>query len=85
MAPNVVTFSSLIDACASHDDIKNAEETSEKMRSAGELPDVVMFNSLIGGGGGAKHGDIKKAEEIFEKTRSAGELPGVCHTRQVDW
>ncbi len=55
----------------------------EKMKSAGEHPDVVTFNSLSGGAF-TKQGDIKNAEEIFEKTTSAGKFPDVVGVQQLD-
>ncbi len=44
------------------------------MKSAGELPDVVQFYSLFGGGC-TKQGDIQNAEEVFKQRRSEAELP----------
>ncbi len=44
------------------------------MRPADELPDVLTFNSLSGGGC-EKQDEVKKAEDVFEKMKSASELP----------
>ncbi len=66
-----MTFNSL--------DVKKAEEAFEKMKSASELPDLVSFSSLLGGGR-AQHGETKKAEEICEEMSSADELPDVLRS-----
>ncbi len=42
------------------------------MRSAGELPDVAKFPSVVGGGC-TQHGETKNAEEICEKIKTADE------------
>jgi pentatricopeptide repeat protein len=70
----------VVDNRAQHGDIEKAEENFERLRSAGEFPDLVTFNSLsdgcakhgdVGGqgasdrGDGPKYGDINAAEEIF--------------------
>ncbi len=74
--PDVVKFNSLIGT--QHGDTKKAEEICKNMKLAGDLPNVVTFSSLCGGGG-TKHGATKKAEKISEKMRSAGKLPdAVC-------
>jgi hypothetical protein len=44
------------------------------MRSAGELPNEVTFNSSIGKGC-AEQGHAEKAVEAFEKMKPASELP----------
>ncbi len=66
----------MIDVCAEHGDVEKAAEIFVKMRSAGELPDVVTFSSLLNDR--AKQGDIKKVEEIFEWRRAGGMLPNVA-------
>ena len=68
--PNGVTFSSLMDR-VTFSSLKvacEAEETFDRTRSPGEVPDLVTFNNLIAAC--IMAGDVKLAEEIFE--RSAG-------------
>jgi pentatricopeptide repeat protein len=43
------------------------------MKSASELPDVVMFSNLLHDF--AKQGDTKKVEEAFDSMRAAGMVP----------
>ena len=44
------------------------------MRLANELPDMVTFNSL-NGGGCAKQGAVEKADDVCKQIKSASELP----------
>jgi Pentatricopeptide repeat domain len=69
IAPNVVSFSSLIAAAP---DYKTAREVLGEMTAAGIAPDVVSFSSLI-----AAAPDYKTAREVLGEMTAAGIAPDV--------
>merc|ERR1719359_252468 len=73
VTPNVVTFNSVINACAQCGDVDRAESWFRRMLAKEVTPSVETFNSLINAC--AKAGDALRAEEWFEEISSHGLEP----------
>jgi pentatricopeptide repeat protein len=73
--PNVVTYTSMIDAYTKDGDVAKAIKTFESMIGAKIDPTVFTYTSMINAY--AKNGDMSKAKEMFDLMISAGISPDV--------
>ena len=62
--PDVITYSSLIHACAKSSQVERAFQLVDKMQQQGVKPDVIMCNSLIQACSNSSQ--VKKAFQLLE-------------------
>merc|ERR1719443_166192 len=68
--PNVVSFSSMIDACARVGDLARAEHWHGKMQEWGVQPNVYIYSALINAC--AKNSDVEGAYRWLERAEGSG-------------
>ncbi|CAN0899273.1 Putative pentatricopeptide repeat-containing protein At1g02420 [Linum grandiflorum] len=76
VAPDVVSYNSLIDVYCKGGELKKAYEMVEKMRDEDIPPDVITYTSIIGGLGLA--GQPDKARNVLKEMKEYGCYPDVA-------
>jgi len=69
---NVITFNTMIDACARCGCMDRAPQLLESMRKEGVEPDLVTYSSLVKGYSLA--GDVRRGFKVFEEMKSSGKV-----------
>ncbi|CAI5966610.1 unnamed protein product [Closterium sp. NIES-65] len=75
VAPNIVTFNTIINACGKAGRAPDAEATLHAMERTGMPPDGITFTALVDAYG--RTGDVERAEEAFQRMLQAGISPDV--------
>merc|ERR1719321_1364432 len=69
---NVITFNTMIDACARCGCMDRVPHLLESMRKEGVEPDLVTYSSLVKGYSLA--GDVRRGFKVFEEMKSSGKV-----------
>merc|ERR1712008_236879 len=72
---DVVTYNSLINACAKKGSVEKAEKLLKELEDKGLKANVVTYTSLINAC--AKAGNVEKAEKFFEELEDKGFKPNL--------
>ena len=72
-AANVISYNSLITACAKGVETKEALDAFKSMQAEGEVPDIISYNSLITAC--AKGVKAQEALDAFQSMQAAWEEP----------
>merc|ERR1719262_984412 len=69
---NVITYNTMIDACARCWSMDHVPKLLESMRKEGVEPDLVTYSSLVKGYSLA--GDVRRGFQVFEEMKSSGKV-----------
>jgi pentatricopeptide repeat protein len=81
-APNIRTFTCLIDGLMKKKDLEQALSMFDEMQQTGMSPHVITFSCLINGL--LKHGKLDRALELFCEMTQEGHTPNSGHFQLLD-